>query len=227
MPPSSTKSQMNFRMPNDARNALNLTAMRYGVKPSHILHIAPYLFRWAAEASLKWRSDRVAEIEQQNAAMSGIAIPKHLDGNATYNWRGEEILDQERRSISNRDLFGLQVEDEALPHNYEESEHNPMVQFLRSAAALMGDDVEFEHWSPHWSQPGYTLGMPDALSLVGGDEAAAQHIVFGTAPLHELPKEIAGRGPAAVAEWANQIGQRYEDDIDLEALLSDMGDDHE
>jgi transcriptional regulator with XRE-family HTH domain len=223
-PIASEKNQMNFRMANDVRNALNLTAMRYGVKASHILHLAPLLFRWAAETSLKWRGERLDEIETRLDALSHIATPKHLNDDVTHNWRADEPLNEERRSIAKRDLFGMLLPDDALPFDYEESEQNPMSQFLKSVAASLGDDVEFEHWSPRWSHPGYTLGKSEALGLVGGNEDAAQHIVDGYAPLHELPKEIREQGTEAVAQWAIETGQQYLNElIDLDSLILDMG----
>ena len=226
--PLSPKSQMNFRMANDARNALQLTAIRYGVRPNHILHLAPLLFRWAAEMSLKHRMERVTEIEGHLDALLGAEAPKHLSGVLTDHWRGGEILDEERRSIANRDLFGEQVSDDAVGVSYEESEQNPIAQFLNSISASLGDDVDFEHWSPHWSQPGYTLGKTEALELVGGDEEAAQQIVDGYAPLHELPKEVREQGPNAVANWAIEIGkQELRKLIDVDALVLELGIDDE
>lgn len=223
-PSFSPKTQMNFRMANDARNALNLTAMRYGVKATHILHLAPLLFRWAADMSLKWRSERLAELEDHLAALENIRTPLHLNGNVTHNWRADEALDEERRSIAKRDIFGLQLSDDALAEDYEESEQNPMAQFLKSISLSLGDDVNFEYWSPHWSHPGYTLGKSEALDLVGGNETAAQHIVDGYAPLHELPTEVRKRGADAVAQWAIETGETDRNDlIDLNSLLLEIG----
>ncbi len=226
--PLSPKSQMNIRMANDARNALHLTAARYGVRPNHILHLAPLLFRWAAEMSLKHRMERVIEIEANLDALSGAAAPNHLSGVLTDHWRGSDILDEERRSIANRDLFGEQISDNSVRVGYEESEQNPMAQFLKSISASLGDDVDFEHWSPHWSQPGYTLGKTEALELVGGDEQAAQKIVDGYAPLHELPKEVREQGPNAVAHWAIETGKlELRKLIDVDALMFELGVDDE
>lgn len=226
--PLSPKSQMNIRMANDARNALHLTAARYAVKPNHILHLAPLLFRWAAEMSLQWRRKRLAELETQLDALSNIVTPKHLSCVVIDNWRGDEVLADEKRSIDSHDLFGVLLKDDSLSANYEESEQNPMAQFLKSIAASLGDDVDFEHWSPHWSQPGFTLGKTEALELVGGDEEAAQQIVDGYAPLHELPKEVREQGPNAVAQWAIETGEKeLRKLIDVDALMLDLGIDDE
>jgi transcriptional regulator with XRE-family HTH domain len=223
-----SKSQMNVRMAHDARNALHLTALRYGVKPNHILHLAPFLFQWAAEASLNWRRERLAEIDAKLDALSNIAPPKHLSGVVTDHWRGSDILEEERRSIAKRDLFGLLISEEALPISYEESEQNPMAQFLQAVAGSLGEGVTFDHWSPHWSHPGYTLGKAEALEVVGNDEEAAQEIVSGYAPLHELPKEVREQGPQAVAHWAIETGKKkLRELIDVDALMLELGVDDE
>ena len=203
---------------------LRLTAARFGVKPNHILHLAPLLFRWAAEMSLQWRRKRLAELEAQIDALSNMVTPKHLSGVVIDNWRGDQVLEDEQGSIDKRDLFGVLLKDDSLSATYEESEQNPMAQFLKSISASLGDDVEFEHWSPHWSQPGYTLGKAEALELVGGDAEAAQQIVDGYAPLHELPKEVREQGADAVAAWAIEIGNKeLRKLIDVDALILELG----
>jgi len=226
--PLSPKSQMNIRMGNDTRNALHLTAIRYDVKPSHILHLAPLLFRWAAEMSLQRRRERLAEVTKHLDALSKVEAPQHLTELVSNNWRGDEALFDEERSINKRDLFGLLLNDDSLAEDYEESEQNPMAQFLKSISASLGDDVDFEYWSPHWSQPGYTIGKAEALGLVGGDEGAAHQIVSGYAPLHELPKNVRDQGPDAVAHWALETGkQEMRKLIDVDALMVNLGIDDE
>lgn len=202
------RTQMNIKMAVDARNSLALVALRYKVKPSQILHLAPFLFYWAAEESLNRRKSKLNEITEKMEAISSIGRPVHLSEKAILNWEGEDILDEELRSIANRDLFGLQISDDNVCHNYEDSEQNPFAIFLRSVADSLGDNVDFEYWSPRWGQPGYTLGKEEALNLVGGDEEAANHIVRGNVPLHELPKDVRERGSPAIAQWAKDTGSR-------------------
>lgn len=222
--PLSPKSQMNVRMANDARNALRLTAMRYGVTQSHILHLAPLLFRWAAEQSLEWRRARLSEIEARIDALANAPAPKHLSGSLCDHMNGWEVLEDERRSINRRDLFGVLLKDESLGYNYHEEEQNPMVQFLKTVAETLGDDVDFDHWSPRWGPPDYQLGYQEALELVGGDERAAHKVVSGFAPLHELPKEVREQGAPAVAEWAIETGDtELRKLIDIDALNFELG----
>ena len=222
------KTQMNFKMASDARNALSLVALRYNVKPGQILHLAPFLFYWAAEESLKWRTERLNEINEKIDAVSAVSHPSHLSSLATTNWRGEEILENESRSIAKRDLFGLLIDDENVCSGYEESEQNPIAQFFKSIAATLNGHVEFEYWSPHWSHAGYTLGKEEALELVGGDQDAAHHILCGYAPLHELPKDTREQGSLAIAKWANEIGDAtLADHLDSSLNALEIGGDHE
>ena len=57
------KSQLNVRVNTAARNALILVARRYGVARSDIVELAPFLFCWAAEESLRQRSERISEFD--------------------------------------------------------------------------------------------------------------------------------------------------------------------
>jgi len=50
-----SKLQLNVRVSTVARNGLNFAAERYGVEPSQIVELAPFLFCWAAETSLRQR----------------------------------------------------------------------------------------------------------------------------------------------------------------------------
>lgn len=222
---SAAKSQLNIRIGNDARNALSLVAARYHIKPSHILQLAPLLFLWAAEESLKQRQQRLDDLAAQWEAIGPHARFQHLHGNLTYNWQGEEVMEEERRSIAKRDIFGLLIDDDARLPDYEESEQNPMAQFLRGLVASLGNLASFEHFAPFWDRPGYTLGRDEALAFVGGHEEAANHIVNGYAPLHELPKGVREAGPQEIARWAVERANATLDDImhdtgiDVRALL--------
>ncbi|HEY0412492.1 MAG TPA: helix-turn-helix transcriptional regulator [Allosphingosinicella sp.] len=207
----SRKSQMNVRMADEARNALSLVAMRYGIKPASILHLAPFLFLWAAEQSLRERRESLERLEEQWAAIGAGHKGgfRHLDGCLLYNSRGEEVVQAERSSIAKRDLFGLAIPDEHLEYDYEESEQNPITQFLARLAGGLGGLAQFDYWSPYWDLPGYSLGRDEASALVDGDEDAVHHILAGNVGLHEVPKDIREAGPPSVAAWVKRQGDAY------------------
>src|SRR5262249_42942229 len=98
-------SQVNVRVSTVARNGLNLVAERYGVASSQIIELAPFLFCWAAEASLRERQDRVTEVKRacENARKVEQEIRHFPVPNFTYS---EEKIDAEHESIERRDLFG-------------------------------------------------------------------------------------------------------------------------
>jgi len=203
------KSQVTIRMSNEIRNALNLVAMRYDIKPASIVHMAPLLFLWAAEESLKRRREKLAELSTRYSAVESIAGFDHLDRLLTCNWRGEEVMEAERRSITRGDIFGRTIPDDHLSQGYEESEQNPMAVFLAGLIADLKGLAEFEHWSPYWDEPGYTLGHVEVSRLVGDDEDAIHHILHGNVGLHEIPRETRESGPEHVAAWVNERGEAY------------------
>lgn len=85
-----TLSRMNIKISTLARNALYLVADRYDVGQSRIVELAPFLFCWAAEASLRQRRNRLEQADSN---------------------RSEEMFEEELDSISCRDLFGEAVSD--------------------------------------------------------------------------------------------------------------------
>lgn len=205
-PFSGRKSQMNIRMANDARNALTLVAMRYNLKPAHILHIAPFLFLWAAEESLRRRKRHLDEISAKWDALRGQDSPTHLNSRLNVSWEAEDLIVAEDTSIRAKDLFGLRIADEHLPEDYEDSDQNPFARFLAALAEDLGELAEFHYWSPYWEEPGYIVGQDEAEQITGGDRDAAMEIVNGYAPLHELPREVREAGAKAIAAWAIDTG---------------------
>lgn len=219
------KTQMNVRIADDARNALALVARRYGIKPIDIIHVAPFLFLWAAETSLKRRSLALKEIEDRIAALARAPRPRHLDEIVTHPWQADDALLAEQRSINALDLFGETVPDEHRPHDYEESDENPFAVFLNSLADELGPLAAFDYWSPRWDQPGYQLGNVEALAMTGGNAVAAHQITSGFAPLHEMPRAVEAGGAESIAEWAIERGKEYarENFPDFEDLDFSMG----
>lgn len=202
---SSGKSQYRFQMENSARNALALVSSRYAVEEAQVLHLAPFLFLWAAEESLRQRRSGLDTMESELHAIRRPSSLRHLHGRVENNWHGEEALEAERQSIANRDLFGLEIDGDALRDDYDEYEENPMSTFLSHLATSSDGLLEFNFWYPS-SQPYYWLCEDDVFASVGGDKQAICNILYGHAPLHEVPREVSEAGPAEVAAWAKQRG---------------------
>lgn len=198
------KSQYNFQMAEDARNALILVAQRYNVKPAAVLHIAPFLFTWAAETSLQRRKEKLDEIHAGLRALMGLEAPPHIGEVLLDNWIGDAVLEAERLSIAERDIFGLTIPAEHLrdPLDYDREGDNPMARLLTSLAATLDESVaRFDSWCPFQEQPEYELCREDVEKLTGGDSEATHAILSGMAPLRSMPKSVREAGPEAVVAW--------------------------
>lgn len=218
---TSPKSQLNIRLADDVRNALNLVGMRYNVKPTHIVELAPYLFLWAAEKSL---NERLANVERNQAdeAAYEASFPEHLRLVCVTRGEVDEARYRERKSIAARDLVGTICDDYEDWGGSDEwtasPEGNPFALFLRRLIGPIPEDTIFDEWHPKQG-PYFRLGISCALDLVGGDEDAAEHIVSGRAPLHEMPDHIRQAEPATIAAWAIETGEKKAE-ATLEALLA-------
>jgi hypothetical protein len=170
------------------------------VKSHQVVELAPFLFLWAAEQSLRRRRERINDLDHQlrQVAERGEQFP-HLHPYISAPWQPAEIMAVERTSIAKRDLFGRAINDpegEFLHPDYSEEDQNPIATFLKDLAAQLEDAAGFEGWDPD-SSPNYSICKEEALSLVDGDEEAASSIVSGVVPLHELPKELRAKDRAA------------------------------
>jgi hypothetical protein len=134
---------------------------------------------------------------------------------------------EEQRSINKHDIFGLEIDGDFQHPDYEDSETNPFANFLREITDSLDGLAEFEHFNPFWDRPGYTLGRSEAAALVGNNERAIDHIVGGSAPLHEVPKEVREAGQEAFASWAIERGEAVLDSMFKDMNLQIFGDDDE
>lgn len=212
-----SKSQLNHRISDASRNALLLVAMRYRISTTKIYEIAPFLFLWAAEQSLRRREERLADLESRWKEVEGEQgqFP-HLSPLATYSSTAANIIWEEEKSIKSRDLFGsLLKETYDAKDNYDENTENPFTVFLSDLATQLGDLAEFDEWSAVGS-PDYTVCPDEAAKLVGGDEKTAREILVGNVALHEMPKKLKEKeAPEERAEWvrmqAKEKRKRFDD----------------
>lgn len=199
------RSQLNVRISDAKRNALSLVSVRYNVRVQEVVEIAPFLFLWAAEASLRRRRENLAELRRRQGEVSELSSSlDHLGGDlVSMHWRSVEIEQAEEKSIDDRDIFA-----DRMKHEYRGEGGNPITQFLQGLASELGDLAEFSEWRSIYG-PDYAICRDVALALVGGDEQAADDILSGDAPLHELPKELRHpkEGMAERALWVRQRAQ--------------------
>jgi transcriptional regulator with XRE-family HTH domain len=206
--PATSKSQLNLRVSDAARNALILVAQRYGVEQSQIVEIAPFLFCWAAEESLRQRQENVFKVEV--ACESARNLEQHIRylpvPNFTYS---EEKIVAEQESIDRRDLFGSWIFEKANfldpAFDCDRDTDNPFAMFLRNLVAGFGHVVTFEGWPSDWI-PQYRVCPDEAAQIVDGDHDRANEILAGLAALNEIPKDIRGKPEMAKAraDWVRE-----------------------
>jgi len=210
------RSPLKMSITDATHNALKLASLRYCVLPEKIVELAPLLFCWAAETSLRRRSESLDELEQQQGVLQEIQINAfpHLSYRMTeMDW---DIAQAERQAISRRDLFGPDDEtcdqpDFVLAHRGDEDIANPFEQFLSQLASETAPLTAFEACS-RYGDPRYAVCRDIALSVTGGDETLADEILNGNAPLHRAP---AGLGKveqrAALIEWLKKEAAASQD----------------
>lgn len=185
------KTQFNVRIEAATRNALYLLAERYFVRPWQVIELAPFLFCWAAEASLRQRRERIKQVEQacKDAKNREREISYFPAPNLTYS---EEKIAAENDSINRQDLFGIFLQDANLldgHFSFDDWDENPFAVFLDGLASEFSEVTEFAGWSS-LDSPEYRICPEEALRIAGGDSDAADAIHRGDVPLFEMPKEF-------------------------------------
>jgi transcriptional regulator with XRE-family HTH domain len=185
------KDRLNIALSTEARNALRLAAERYNISQQQIVELAPFLFCWAAEASLRQRRDKIMQVEQacNNVRKLEQAFPHLPVPDFTY----AEVIAAERESIDSCDLFAINIQngDIVLHGTFSRFSEidNPFAMFLGSLVQEMGDIATFLECS--WGElPIYRICPDEAAYLVGGDKNRANDILDGYVVLSEMPREI-------------------------------------
>jgi transcriptional regulator with XRE-family HTH domain len=230
--PFGNASQLNLRVDNAARNALALTARRYGVQLSEIVEIAPFLFFLMAERSLQRRRETLCEVGNAIAEVEALRdryryLPIDIPGN-------DDQIYCEENSIEKNDIFGRLYEAAnngrsfRFVPDYDDNAHNPFAAFLKDELKALKDALpegsrrpirsNFAGWHPDvWSSPGYQICLDEVIAMVGSDSEAVQAVLSGKAPLHEIPKHLKNSPPEELGEWVK--AKAKENEIQLVDLL--------
>ena len=215
------RSTMTLEVDDAARNALTLTAARYGVAQAQIVELAPFLFSWAAESSLKRRAEALTELAERTAAVDALqARMPHTSSILGYSPLTEDLVAAEERSIRRRDLFASDMLEQdtgdILKADFEESEDGPSVTFLRDLAKDAPEALSFDDWSPR-AAPNYKVSREQAIGLFGADAEVVDAILDGFVSLAKLPADL--RPKAMLKErqdWARRERQAYLERLDEE-----------
>jgi transcriptional regulator with XRE-family HTH domain len=193
-------SQFNVRLGNAKRNAFTLVSERYGVPYARIVELAPMFFVWAAEESLKRRSQALnGIIEGLEACQKGYSALPHMESDGES--RIDESVNEELSSISHRDIFAQRSKYRHPEDVGYFDERTPFVKFLKTIAEQTEGISAFE-WIGSDYTPDYRIADWEALERAGGDQEVADAIVAGKIALHEIPRELRGKKAAsAQAAW--------------------------
>jgi transcriptional regulator with XRE-family HTH domain len=188
-------------------NALYLIMKRYRVPPWQVLELAPFLFCWAAEASLRRRRDRISQLKGTCEIARNLAREiEHLDcGPGDV----DQAIAAEMASIESRDLFAFDISMET-PELYTVSDEcleNPFASFLNGLAAEFEDVMELEQ-CPWEDYPIYRVCLQEAKELAGDDSKLVDAIFDARVTLFDMPKELR-YDTKARAKW---IQERVDED---------------
>ncbi len=192
--PVRRRPQSSFGVSDAANNFLYLISERYFIKPWQVMELAPLLFCWAAEMSLRERRERLNKLEEAcKTAQTLESEMRHLpQPNFIYS---EEKIAAESSSINSHDIFGMcfSEDDFSEGHFYPPNDDtdNPFALFLAKLIEDISDVACFEGFSPI-DYPIFQVCREEALEMVEGDEILADRIFAGVVDLYDMPKELQG-----------------------------------
>jgi hypothetical protein len=201
------------------------------------VELAPFLFVWAAEESLRRRQERLSALDRALEETKALSHQfHHLSHQITNFLYVDDAIAAEQSSIEKRDLFGSSIDLDltGVGPSLDADAENPFAMFLRELVSSFGEVATFEEWSG-WLSPAYRVCFDEAAELVGGDSERADEILSGAVVLNEMPKEIRERGMEKErAEWvrvkAEEYRQKVADDVaeldrlsGLDSLLGNEG----
>jgi transcriptional regulator with XRE-family HTH domain len=203
--PSFLMSKLAFPITTSTLNALFLVGQRYHVPQSDIVELAPFLFYWAAEASLRRRRDLLQQAETaRDNARKLEAKMRHLIASDSDDFKNK--IDAERQSIEDEDLFGMSHDYYSTPRDWTD---NPFALFLDSLTEDMGEEDVFEGYGS-FDYPIYRICADVAAQFTDGDTDLTDHILRGHMEMNQMPKEI--REPVNFkrrAEWVQERVQEF------------------
>ncbi len=192
--PPPQKSSSKFSLSVQADNFLYLIAERYFIRPWQVMELAPLLFCWAAEMSLRERRERLRKFEDACASARAVENEMPHLPQSDFSYSDAKIV-AETESIDAHDIFGTTFGDDDFPdgifHAPNDDTDNPFATFLSKLVDDISDVAKFEGFSPI-DYPIFEVCREEARNMVGGDEGLAERILTGVAVLNELPKELRG-----------------------------------
>ena len=164
------KEQLNVLVKGATKTALDLVCLRYGVKPSTVVDLAPLLFLITAENSLRTRQQKLQAAWHLMSEAEKTALP-HIGKQVFYNsW--EDRVSEEQKSISDRDIFAKTLDGNGWDLWDEESDC-PYTNYLRELATeLIKEGDVIADMSPNYGNgPSYTVALDTFRETTGIDDS--------------------------------------------------------
>ena len=183
----------------ESRLAYDLVKIRYGIKTTEIINMAPLFFVLLAEGSLAWRREKLRELDEAIVRMGEIRkIHEKSIGHLSYARCADvakEALDFEKESIDKADLFGEHLSDEAYNFGYDPSRENPFADYMRwFADGLDNPDVvkiaSGELKLGLEGFPNYEICGEGLDKIAGDSQKARQALKNGTVRLSDIPEKL-------------------------------------
>ena len=164
------------------------------MNPTTLFNAAPLMFVLLAEGSLHWRREKLREVKEAADQLQNLGFG-HLSFAASAYHAQNGAYDEDV-SISECDLFGSQVSEEAFDFGYDPSTNNPFADFLRECARKI-DDLDVIYVDESWLEDRPLDGFPvhsicdGELKRITGDSRDAQlALVMGYVRLSDIPDEL-------------------------------------
>lgn len=193
---------------DQARNALYLLYDRYFIQPWQIVEMAPVLFCWAAEESLRARRHAINDVElRYKNAQEVESNISHLRPSQFDEL--QEKISAEIESINERDLFGLKLDDAGVA-NFSHGWDNPFSVFLRQLFSKHRDVIEFDGFDL-LDFPDYEICSEEAKRTAGGNEELSKFVLAGHIVLGDMPTELLNSSPYEPRriEWIRSEGEKF------------------
>lgn len=207
--PSKTMQEAGYRrialwLSKDVRLNYRWVTHQYDVSVQDLIDAAPWMFTLLAEMSLAERARRLKEVSE---AFDDVLarLPEHLGHGLVARSDFDHACDNERDSLSSRDVFGkvLTTYDGAVP--FDPDETNPFHAFVQQLAATIDTgaidsemiEPPFGRLMPRW--PVFQEWLDD---LTGRDSWALYAAENVKGVLGDLPSDLKGREKTAERiEW--------------------------
>jgi transcriptional regulator with XRE-family HTH domain len=228
------KSFVTIKAPVSRQTDLSYQAVEaiYGIPRSAQIAMAPLFSALIAEASLKWRTDRLKKLSSVLDNLEAVRGDNHLLGVAFVRmWEAEKI---EKQSIEQKDVLGANALEKLrnladivssdfdinsldLIHCDPESWVSPFLLFLKEYSGLMASaDVKIELSDENGNPQipngvvDYRIGEVFVDEICGDNSWARIAIEFGHATLSDIPKVLLL--PEMAAERQAYLSAQMSDD---------------